>query len=169
MIRRREFLKAGLAGSFLLACVGQWRSAGAAAEAKPESGEEMAMLVAIANAVLAGMLPADTGIRTRLLMETADGVRHAVSGLSLQSQKEVAELFSLLTLSPSRRLIAGVSAPWHEARVEEVTAFLEAWRRSRFALLQGAYAALHDLVLGAWYARPDNWAAIGYPGIPEVF
>jgi hypothetical protein len=23
---------------------------------------------------------------------------------------------------------------------------------------------MHDLVLGAWYANPSNWAAIGYPG-----
>ena len=40
---------------------------------------------------------------------------------------------------------------------------------SRFALLQGAYAALHDLVLGAWYARPEAWPTIGYPGTPEIF
>jgi len=34
----------------------------------------------------------------------------------------------------------------------------------RFALLRIAYHALHDLVLGAWYAQPSNWVAIGYPG-----
>jgi hypothetical protein len=35
-------------------------------------------------------------------------------------------------------------------------------------LLQQGYQALHDLVLAAWYARPDSWPAIGYPGPPEV-
>jgi hypothetical protein len=30
--------------------------------------------------------------------------------------------------------------------------------------LRSAYQALHDLVLGAWYANPANWDAIGYPG-----
>ena len=29
-------------------------------------------------------------------------------------------------------------------------------------------AAVHDLVLGAWYAQPESWEAIGYPGPPEV-
>lgn len=168
MIGRREFLKAGFAGSVLLACAGKVHAAALSADAKTGS-EEVAMLSAVARAVLAGMLPLEAGTRAKALAETAAGVRRAVSGLSLQSQKEVAELFSLLTLSPSRRLIAGVSSPWGEASVEDVAAFLESWRRSRFALLQGAYAALHDLVLGAWYARPENWPAIGYPGAPEVF
>jgi hypothetical protein len=45
-----------------------------------------------------------------------------------------------------------------------VAEFLQGWRTHRFGMLRGAYAALHDLVLGAWYAQPDAWAAIGYPG-----
>jgi hypothetical protein len=31
-------------------------------------------------------------------------------------------------------------------------------------MLQTAYHALHDLVLGAWYADPSSWTAVGYPG-----
>lgn len=160
MISRREFLKAGFGGSVLLACAGRVAAA---------ADEEGAMLAAVASALLAGMLPGERTARAAALTETVAGVRRAVSGLSLPTQKEVAELFSLLTLSPSRRLLAGVSAPWAEASEETVAAFLESWRFSRFGLLQGAYAALHDLVLGAWYARPEHWEAIGYPGIPEVF
>ena len=60
------------------------------------------------------------------------------------------------------------ASPWPEASREEVTAFLERWRFSRWALLQQGYQALHDLVLAAWYARPDSWPAIGYAGPPEV-
>lgn len=36
----------------------------------------------------------------------------------------------------------------------------------RFDLLKSGYAALHDLILGTWYAQPESWAAIGYPGPP---
>jgi hypothetical protein len=50
----------------------------------------------------------------------------------------------------------------------EVAAFLQGWRTSRLGLLRSAYAALHDLVLGAWYGTPDTWEAIGYPGPPEI-
>lgn len=159
-VQRREFLKAGLAGSLLLACAGRVSAAG---------DEEAAMLSAVTVAMLAGMLPGEHGARATALNETVAGVRRAVAGLSRQSQQEVGELFSLLTLAPTRRLLAGVAAPWPEAGEAAVTAFLENWRSSRFGLLQCAYAALHDLVLGAWYARPEHWEAIGYPGPPEVF
>jgi hypothetical protein len=49
-----------------------------------------------------------------------------------------------------------------------VAGFLAAWRSSRLALLQSAYAALHDLSFGAWYAQPESWTDIGYPGPPEI-
>ncbi len=162
VIGRRTFLKAGLAGSVLLACAGRVGAASA-------QDDQATLLAAIAAALLAGMLPAEAVARTQALNETVAGVRHAVAGLSPSTQKEVAELFSLLGFPLTRRFLAGVAAPWGEARTEDVAAFLENWRHSRYALLQTAYGALHDLVLGAWYARPENWATIGYPGVPEIF
>ncbi len=47
-------------------------------------------------------------------------------------------------------------------------AFLERWRWSRIALLQSGYFALHDLVLGAWYANESAWGMLGYAGPPNV-
>lgn len=161
VIGRRAFLKAGFAGSVMLACAGRIGAA--------TTDDEAVMLAAIASALLAGMLPADGVAQTQALNNTVAGVRHAVAGLSPSTQKEVSELFSLLGFPLTRRLLAGVSAPWAEARTEDVAIFLENWRHSRHALLQTAYGALHDLVLGAWYARPEHWAAIGYPGTPEIF
>eukprot|EP01030_Chromulinospumella_sphaerica_P009081 gene9081-8893_t len=78
--------------------------------------------------------------------------------------KEVQDLFGLLALAPARRLLAGVSASWEQAEPAEVADFLQSWRSHRLAMLQTAYLALHDLVLGSWYADPSSWAAIGYPG-----
>jgi hypothetical protein len=160
LVTRREFLKAGLGGSVLLACSGHVAAA---------ADDENEMLAAVARGVLAGVLPASPAQRKVAIAETVAGVRRAIAGLSVAAQKEVGELFTLLTLAPTRRFVAGVSSPWIEAGNEEVAAFLNRWRYSRFALLQGAYAALHDLVLGAWYARPEAWPTIGYPGTPEIF
>ena len=53
---------------------------------------------------------------------------------------------------------------WADATPAQVAAFLQDWRVSRVGLLRSAYGAMHDLVLGAWYADPSSWAAIGYPG-----
>jgi hypothetical protein len=30
--------------------------------------------------------------------------------------------------------------------------------------LRAGYGALQNLVMGAWYAAPTSWDAIGYPG-----
>jgi hypothetical protein len=57
-----------------------------------------------------------------------------------------------------------VRAEWADAGVDEVGAFLQSWRLHRFALFRGGYAALHDLVIGTWYADASAWPAIGYAG-----
>ena len=45
-----------------------------------------------------------------------------------------------------------------------MSAFLQEWRFHRIDMLQTAYHALHDLIIGSWYADPVTWQAIGYPG-----
>jgi hypothetical protein len=83
-------------------------------------------------------------------------------------QEEVAQLFALLGFPVTRRLLAGVGSPWLEASDGSVQHFLERWRGSRFALLRSAYAALHELIMAAWYGNPAAWARIGYPGPPAI-
>ena len=53
---------------------------------------------------------------------------------------------------------------WSKAKREDVAAFLQSWRVHRLMMLQSAYHALHDLILGGWYADESTWAGIGYPG-----
>jgi len=164
MISRRTLLKAGLAGSVLLGAGGVWY----AATREPVAPGRLdrathAMFAAIAPVILAGVAlpqPSATG-------DIVAGVEIAYGGLSAAAQKELGDLFGLLSFAPTRLVLTGVS-DWHQASQADVAAFLESWQRHRFALLRGAYAALHDLVLGAWYARPGSWEAIGYPGPPEV-
>jgi len=81
---------------------------------------------------------------------------------------EVNDLFRLLDIRIARQLLTGVAAPWRDADPAAVHAFLERWRWSRIALLQSGYFALHDLVLGAWYANESAWGMLGYAGPPRV-
>jgi hypothetical protein len=160
MITRREFLKTGLAGGVLLNVAGCTRPS--------EDGGRGTVLAAIIPVFLAGALPSSGEQRDALVARTVIGVEKAISGLSLATQKEIGELFDLLAFPPTRMLAAGIWSPWPKASPEAIGNFLESWRHSRFDLLKSGYAALHDLVFGAWYARPDTWSAIGYPGPPEV-
>ena len=131
-------------------------------------GEARAALRAIVPALLAGALPADPQQRAQAVAATVERVHQTILGLPLATQKEVQDLFGLLALPPARRLLAGVTPAWSEAREDEVAAFLQDWRSHGLGLLRTAYQALHDLVLGAWYSDPAHWAAIGYPGPPEA-
>jgi hypothetical protein len=169
MPTRRQFLKYGIAGALALTAAGIARGQRAY---RPASGQEpMTVLSAPDRAVLATIAPAmlaGTGAVSERRDAVVGSVDRAVAGLPPHLQREVLQLLALLGSWPGRRWIAGVASPWPQASREEVAAFLERWRFSGWPLLQQGYQALHDLVLAAWYARPDSWPAIGYAGPPEV-
>jgi len=162
MPTRRTFIKTGLLGAAALAVAGglyRLRQPAPLQPYQPDAATRAA-LTAIVPAMLQDALPAADATA---LAATIERMQAAIAGLPLPTQKEVAGLFGLLTLAPTRRLLAGVP-DWAEASPEQVTAFLRSWQQHRFALLQSAYQALHDLIFGAWYADPESWSAIGYPG-----
>ena len=163
---RRTFLQAGGLAAILLAGGGAWCRAthGAPPHAFALDGEARAALHAIAPAILAGALPQDPAQRRQALAAAIEGVHAAILSLAPATQKEVQDLFGLLALAPARRILTGIADGWENARPEQVIAFLQDWRLHRLGLLRTAYHALHDLVLGAWYAQPASWEAIGYPG-----
>ena len=175
MITRRTFLVVGLAGGATLATA--WWLRGAR-EHGPVAGEAAALaaldpaapaiIAAIVPVLLDGALPAETAARQAAVAETVAGVARAVGGLPPAAQKELAQLFALLALPPTRFALAGVTTPWAEAGPAEVAAFLERWRGSGWMLLRSAYDALHQLILAAWYGNPRSWPDIGYPGPPRI-
>lgn len=163
---RRAFLKLGFLGTLTLAAAGlAYRSMHKPAEpaAFVLDDEANVALRAIAGVMLTGLIDSPSALDTAV-----KGTVNAISGLPLATQKEVSDLFGLLVLGATRRLLAGLSVPWSEAKPEQIASVLNGWRTHRIGLLQGAYFALHDLILGAWYGEPANWAAIGYPGPMKV-
>lgn len=160
MTTRREFLKTGVGGALLLNI--------AACTSPPAEDRRAVVLAALIPVFLKGALPAGGEARSELITRTIAGVDKAISGLSLATQKEIGELFDLLSFAPTRIIAAGIWSAWPGATPEAIGKFLESWRHSRFDLLKSGYAALHDLIFGAWYARPDTWPAIDYPGPPKV-
>jgi hypothetical protein len=164
---RRRFLKLGLVGALALAAGGgiyRLVQGPAPLGRFMLDGEAAAALGAIVPVMLGPVMPEQPAARSAAIGAAIAGVQLAILGLPLATQKEVEDLFGLLALGPARRFVAGVTGGWANASPEQVAAFLQGWRLHRFALLQTAYHALHDLIIGAWYADPSSWAAIGYPG-----
>lgn len=173
MLTRRQFIKAGIIGGAALTAAGLFYSRGlkeapSTAVSRGLTLSERTIIAALVPAILAGVLPEAGEARQKAIALTVDGVGVAIGGLSAAAQKELAELFTLLNIAPARVLLAGLWPRWEDASPAEIAAFLQGWRTSRLELLRSAYAALHDLVLGAWYGNPDAWEAIGYPGPPEI-
>jgi hypothetical protein len=162
-LSRRTFLKAGLFGALALAAAGGiYRVTRSPAGLAPYILDDKAhaALRAIAYALLQNAMP-----NSREMVDAhVVRVQTAIAGLPLVTQKEIQDLFGLLTLGPTRRFLVGIPDDWDKAKHEDVAAFLQNWRTHRLGLLQSAYHALHDLVIGPWYADESNWAAIGYPG-----
>lgn len=165
---RREFLKAGLAGSLALAFAGVVKAGTTYQPAGPDT--PLGVLDAADRTVLAAIVPVmlagtDGTVQVEVVVASVD---RAIAGLPPHLQREVRQLFALLGFPPARWLLCGIRAPWPQATHEAVAAFLQSWRTSRFAMQQQAYLALHELIFASWYARPDAWPAIGYPGPPRL-
>ena len=162
-ISRRKFLKVGFFGAVTLAAAGGlYRALKSPAPLNrfALAGEARMALAAIAGAMLQGAIATTADATDKAIAHTLE----AIAGLPLATQKEIQDLFGLLTLGPTRRFLAGVPDDWSSAKREDVTAFLQSWRVHRFMMLQSAYHALHDLIIGGWDADEATWASIGYPG-----
>ena len=173
-MRRRTFLKVGIAGACMLAVTRSLDREVFAQDERPGSldlkrlaNKDAECIAALAPAVLKGALPDDPVGRQVAINEVVEAFDRTVAGLSPAIQKEVEELLSLLTFSLTRRFVAGVSKPWHEASEAEVSAFLNGWRQSRFALLQQGYQALARVMIACWYGNPLSWGKISYGGPPH--
>lgn len=168
---RRRLLKYGLAGAVVLAAVplvvnreGKKRAEGFAHLREPD----VELWRAIIPAMLAGTLPADAAARAPLVEEIVRRIDLGIELLRPSLRQATFELLDFVELAPPRGLSGGFWGEWRDATVEDATTVLESWSTSRLQLLRACYRSLHDFVMGSWYAMPQSWAAVGYPGPPQI-
>ncbi|MFO1291608.1 MAG: hypothetical protein U1F07_00870 [Rubrivivax sp.] len=167
-MRRRGWLKLGIAGGALLALAG-----GGLALVRPGWAEGRltpagrALFAAAARAVLDGVLP-DRALAAaeheRAIAAHLERLEGTIAALPASTQAEIAQLAALLLHPLGRRLIAGLASDWPQAGLPELRKALQGLRDSSFVLEQQAFHALRDLTNGAYFADPATWPAIGYPG-----
>jgi len=160
-MQRRTILRLSVLGAAVLgASAITLRLAG---RRSPEAARADARTVlrAVTPALLAGVLPLESGANQAAQGQALERTLAAIDGLAPATRAELDQLFGLLASHPGRWL-AGLD--WGNATPEQVAAFLQRWRTSSFDLFVVGYQAMHDLVLGSWYADASSWDAIGYPG-----
>lgn len=171
MVTRRTFIITGVAGSAALIAA-YWMQArlmpGSVEGETRQKADAAAVLGALVPAMLAGALPDDMEARRVAVDAAVERVQQTIQGLPPASQHELGQLFALLVFPPTRVAFAGLGKAWTEADKVEIEDVLLNWRQSSLDLKRSAYDALHQLILGAWYAGTDSWQRIGYPGPPQL-
>lgn len=164
---RRDFLRTGLLGTLALSTVSFSAVLSGCASAPPARGlrvfrdSDLPVLRAVMPVVLAGAMPTDASL-PKILEESIQSLDALLAASSHSGQKQVQQLFDLLTFPPTRYAVAGLDTGWANASPEAVNAFLDSWRQSRFGLLRGGYIALCQMMQMNWYLQPRSWAALNY-------
>ncbi len=166
---RRSLLRAGVAGSILLAAggvgLGLYPSVERAAPQglKVLDARSWSVLAAIADRLCPGGdgLPSarDLGVATLL-----DQTLHTLHPL------DAAELHQLLLLVENAlvgMVFDGRPRPFTACSPPQQDRALAAWRDSRLQLRRSGFKALRGLIMAAYWGHPDTFAGSGYPGPPD--
>jgi hypothetical protein len=169
-MNRRSFLKTSLAGALVLGASGVAYTVLRGDDRAPNAALDRtahAAIAALVPAIVGNALPAQPAQRAEAIAATVLRVDAAVGGLSLAAQKEVRELFTLISIKPLRWMLTGIG-DWAAATPEQLAQFLQSWRTHRIGLLQVGYHGLHDLIAGSFYSAPSAWPHADY-SLPKAF
>lgn len=167
--KRRRFLKLGVGAAAALALAGggiALLSPGMSQGRLTDAGREV--FGAVARAVLEGCLPEEVPQREVALREHMLRLDDALGAFPSTVQSELSQLLAILASPPGRIVLAGLHNPWAQATVAQLQSALQSMRTSSLALRQQAYHALRDLTNAAYFADPQAWALLGYPGPREI-
>ncbi|MFL9814135.1 twin-arginine translocation pathway signal protein [Stutzerimonas sp. VN223-3] len=169
-LSRRGLLKVGLFGSATLAGAGLLGSLSGCSGERAASGfvllrdSDLPMLRRLIPVVLKNAAADMPAAVQGTLASLDQGLAHLSPALSHQ----VLQLFDLLSLPFTRGPVTGIWGGWEQAPSEDIHAFLQRWENSSLTLLRQGHASLLQMILMAWYGRPESWGHCGYPGPPVV-
>ena len=171
-VSRRTLLRVGLFGSAALAGAGLIGSLSGCSPERSAQGfvllrdSDLPMLRRVAAVMLEGATAAAN--LPGAVQSTLTSLDQGLARLSPAVAQQVRQLFDLLSLPLTRGPLTGVWSGWEQAQDATVVAFLRRWENSSIDLFKQGHASLQQMILMAWYGRPESWARCGYPGPPTV-
>ncbi|MGK0247500.1 MAG: hypothetical protein ACI910_000223 [Oleispira sp.] len=169
---RRGFLQLGLMGTTTLALGGAVASLTGCSSALEQNSEykflqanDREFLSALVPVVLSkgfpGELSHDVAMK-RVLLALDD----LIYTLQYHNRNQMRQLFDAMSV-PAIRILAGAPwASWKDMSEKEVNDFLISWRDSIIPPKRNGYVGMSKLIGMCWYAQPEAFAIIGYPGPP---
>lgn len=171
-LNRRGLLRIGLLGGTLLATSGLAASLSgcsrelAAANFSLLRPSDLPLLRRLIPVLLTGAVAAPDA--PAVVEGTLSSLDRNLQQLSPALAAQVLQLFDLLSLPLTRGPLTGIWGSWEAASDQAMQDFLQRWQNAPLALLRQGHAVLLQLVLMAWYGRPEAWVHCGYPGPPTV-
>lgn len=168
---RRSFMKRGLVGGALLLVGGgaalhlrRSRLRTPATPLQVLSVAEYSVLAAIADR----LIPAGNGFPPAAQMRCAEKADAVLVRAHPGVLAELKQLIALFESALAGLLFDGRPTPFTQLDPEAQDRALLAWRNSRIAIRRTGYKALRNLLSATYYASPEAYAAVGYPGPPEI-
>ena len=171
-LSRRNLLKVGLLGTALLGTAGLTATLSGCSASTPANGylilrsSDLPFLRALIPVMLDGAVSAEQ--MPQAIDGTLKSLDTSLAHLSPEMLKLTVQLFDVLALPITRGPLTGVWGSWDNASAQDVQNFLNRWQNSFISLLKMGHSSLLQLVMMAWYSRPESWGHCGYPGPPKI-
>lgn len=171
-LSRRSLLKVGLLGTALLGTAGLTATLSGCSASTPKAGfavlreTDLPFFQALIPVLLHGAVPTEQ--MPAAVSATLQNLDYSLNHVSPEMLKLTVQLFDVLALPITRGPLTGIWGSWANASPADMQAFLERWQNSSIGLLRMGHSSLLQLVMMAWYSRPESWAHCGYPGPPAV-
>jgi hypothetical protein len=164
-MQRRRLLQLGLGSALALGLAGGaavlWQPGLKGTRLTPAGRQALG---ALAAALLDGAWPEGAMAKAQAIEQHLTRFEETIANFPPAVRDEVQLLLSLICNQPGRAGLLGIGKPLHEVALAELQKALTGLRFSRLALRQQSYFALRDLNFAAFYAQPESWASLGYPG-----
>lgn len=167
---RRRFIKvSGLAGVGIaaLGATGLALRSTLLAERIPTlkffSKEEFSIFAALAERLLP--IPPDFPDAHLVVAESADAFLASCEQVQVQDMKKVLRLFDNALAG---LLITHSVTPFTRMDADAKDVTIEKWRLHKRTVFRTAFAAMKRLIYATYYGNDRTWAAVGYPGPPDL-
>jgi hypothetical protein len=167
-MNRRTFIRRGLFGGLLLAVGGSVGLVAWPSDQRLRARRPLRALDARQFAVLATVAARTVTAPGADPVTIAERVDAQMAVAPPEARADFGKLLLLFENALAGFVFDGRPKPFTRLQPAAQDDVLADWRDSRLAVRRSGYAILRKLTQAAWYAAPEAWPAIGYPGPPQI-